>query len=356
MTTQPPVDMQKAREFTQKVVGDLSGTMATAMCIIGDRLGLFKDLAANGTTTSDELAARTGINERYAREWLSAMTCAGYLEYEAAGGRFALPPEHAPVVAQEGGRVFLGGVFQFLPAMLGQLDRVTQAFKHGGGVPQSDYGPSFWDGFERYTTASFENLLMQQWLPAVPEVEAKLKRGALVADVGCGAGRAIIKLAEAFPESRFVGYDIYEPSVATATARAQSAGVADRVRFEQQDIAQGFPVQYDLVTTFDVVHDAVDPGRLLAAIRRALSEGGSYLMVDVNAADNLEDNIGPISTVKLGFSILYCMTTSLAGGGEGLGTMGLPESKVRQFCIEAGFNGVRRAWEDPFRVVFEVKP
>ncbi len=149
MSAQPSMDMKKARAFTQKAVGDLSGTMATVMCIIGDRLGIFKELAANGPATSQELADRTKINERYAREWLAGMAYAGYLDYSSIDDRYTLPVEHAPVVAREEGRVFLGGVYQFLPSMLTQLDQVTEAFRSGGGVSQADYGPSFWEGLAR---------------------------------------------------------------------------------------------------------------------------------------------------------------------------------------------------------------
>ena len=285
MATKPNFDETKGREFTQKVIGDLSGAMATLMCILGDRLNLFKELAANGPATSEELATRAQIDERYAREWLHAMVYAGYLEYESNDGRFTLPPEHAPVVAQEGGRVFLGGLYQFLPAMLGQLDEVTKAFRQGGGVSQAEYGPSFWEGLERYSASAFENLMLQRWIPAVPEVKAKLEAGVSVADIGCGAGRALIKLAQEFPNSNFVGYDIYAPSIATATARAKAANVEGRVRFERQDISSSLPQHYDIITTFDVVHDAADPRGLLRSIRNGLREDGAYLIVDVVAAD-----------------------------------------------------------------------
>src|SRR5205085_12371764 len=173
-------------------------------------------------------------------------------------------------LADELGPQFLGGCYQQLPATVAVLDQLTQAFRQGGGVPQAAYDDRFWDGLERFTAGWFENLLLQQWIPAMPDVQARLDRGAHVADVGCGRGRALIKLAQAYPHSRYVGYDAFVPAIARATANAQAVGVADRVRFERRDVAAGLPKPYDVITTFDVVHDAVDPRGLLRAIRQAL--------------------------------------------------------------------------------------
>ena len=252
--------------------------------------------------------------------------------------------------------MFVGGVYQELPTMLRQLGELTQAFQQGGGIPQASYDTSFWEGLERFTGTWFENLLLQQWIPAVPEVKSRLEGGAVVADVGCGAGRALIKLAQGFPNSRYVGYDVFEPNVSRATANAAAAGVADRVRFEQRDVVGDLPGQFDLITTFDVIHDSVDPVGLLRAIRRALKADGTYLLLDINCSDKLEDNFGPLGALLYGISLMYCMTTSLAGGGEGLGTMGLPPTKVRELCLEAGFSTVNRLpVENPFNIVYEIK-
>ena len=201
--------------------------MATDRSVIGDRLGLFKDLAANGTATSSELADRAGINERYAREWLGGMANAGYVVYDPASGRFTLPPEHAPALAQEGGPFFFGGAHQMLTSFYGVLDQLTEAFRKGGGVPQSAYDDNMWDGMERFTRGWFENLLTQEWIPAMPEVKARLEQGAYLADVGCGRGRALIKLAEHFPNSRYIGYDAFKPTTEWASANAKEAAVED---------------------------------------------------------------------------------------------------------------------------------
>ncbi len=354
---QPDFDQSRQEAFIGKVLGDTSSTMTTVLASIGDRLSLFKDLSVNGASTSSELAARTAIQERYAREWLGGMAAAGYLEYDPATRRFRLPAEHTAALAQEGGPFFFGGIYQMFPAMMGVFDQVTQAFRNGGGVPQSAYAPAFWDGLERFSAGWFENLLLQQWIPAMPEVERKLQRGARVADVGCGRGRAIIKLAEGFPASQFVGYDVFAPAVNQASERARAAGVAERVRFEQLDASKGLPEPYDVITTFDVVHDSVDPLGLLRAIRNGLRPDGRYVCLDSNCSDKLEENVGPLGAMFHGVSVLYCMTTSLAGGGAGLGTLGFHEPKVQELCIAAGFSSVRRVpLENPFNILYEVAP
>jgi 2-polyprenyl-3-methyl-5-hydroxy-6-metoxy-1,4-benzoquinol methylase len=357
MLDQPAFDQAKMEAFVDKVLGDTSAALTTTLAAIGDRLGLFKDLAANGPATSVELATRAGIHERYAREWLGGMASAGYLAYDPANHRFTLPAEHALPLAQEGGPVFFGGVYQMMTAFAGILDRLTEAFRAGGGVPQSAYDNNMWDGLERFTNGWFESLLIQQWIPAMPEVQAKLERGAQVADVGCGRGRALIKLAQAFPQARYIGYDIFGPTIERATANAQAAGVADRVRFEQRDVSKGLPKQYDVITTFDVVHDAIDPVGLLRTIRQGIRADGVYVCLDINCSDKLQENQGPLGAMFHGFSVLYCMTTSLAGGGIGLGTLGFHEPKVRELCAEAGFSNVRRvSLENPFNNLYEVRP
>jgi len=351
------IDPARQEEFVGKVVEQISGTMTTLLGAIGDRLGLFKNLTEQGPATSKELASRTKLNERYLREWLGGMATAGYVAYDASTSRFSLPPEHASVLAQENGPFFIGGIYQMLPAQAGVFDQVVSAFRNGGGVPQSQYNEAMWDGLERFTSTWFENLLLQQWIPAMPDVKAHLERGCDVADVGCGRGRGLIKLAQAFPRSRYVGYDNFGPTVARATANAREAGVSDRVRFEERDVSKGLPAQFEVITTFDVVHDAVDPLQLLQSIRKALRPGGVYVCLDINCSDKLEDNANPLGAMFHGVSVFYCMTTSLANNGAGLGTLGFHEGKVRELCEKAGFTTVRRVpLENPFNNLYEAKP
>jgi hypothetical protein len=221
------LDQNAVNAFAGKVLGDLGGTSATLLAALGDRLGLFKDLDRNGPATSAELAARAGVQERYAREWLGGMAAAGYLEYDPTSRRFTLPPDHAPALAQENGPAFFGAALQVWPFSFALFDRLVDVFRTGGGIPQGDYDPRFWDNVERFTATWFDNYLCQQWIPAMPDVQTKLERGATVCDVGCGRGRALIRLAQAFPRARYVGYDNYAPTIDLASERAKAAGVGD---------------------------------------------------------------------------------------------------------------------------------
>jgi SAM-dependent methyltransferase len=348
--------MATTEEFVGKVFTDTVGLTTTVLAMIGDRLDLFKILAAHGPQTSAELAARANISERYGREWLGGMTSAGYLSYEPATGCFALPAEHVPVLAEEGGPVFLSGVHQELLGTITIVPQLIDSFRTGGGVAAIQYDANLWEGIDRFTASWHKNLLIPVWIEAVPDVKAKLEQGASVADVGCGFGRALIALAQAFPNSRFVGFDSLASAIARANENAIAAGVADRVRFEQRDAANGLPEQYDLITTFDVVHDAVDPAGMLRAIRHALKPDGAYLCLEINCSDKLEENAGPAGTLFHGFSVLLCMTTSLAEGGAGLGTVGLSEPVLRRMAEEAGFREVRRLpIDNPFNILYEVR-
>ena len=349
------VDEARAEEFLGKVVGDFSGAMATLLAAIGDKLGLFAELASGGPATSAELCSRADIDERYAREWLHGMHAAGYLEHDR--GRFALPLEHQPAFAQEGGPMFLCGGMQEFLGVLGVVPQIIEAFRTGGGVPQSAYGEDFWQGLPRFTAGWHENLLVQEWIPAVPEVEARLTAGCRYADVGCGGGLAVVRLAQAFPNSTFVGYDAFEGSLAGARRFAESEGVADRVRFELRDVGTGLDERFDVISTFDVIHDAVDPVGLLKGIRSGLADDGHYLLLDINCSDDPVENQGPLAALFYGFSVTYCMTTSLAHGGRGLGTCGLPPGMATELCREAGFGSVQRLpLENPFNILYDVRP
>lgn len=356
VTTAAEPDSAAVEMFADRIVADAAATTTTALATIGDRLGLWRALAYGEPASAAELAARTSVVERYAQEWCAAMTAAGYLRYEPATRRFTLPPEHAAVLADEHQPAFLGGLQQLTRGMLSALDGVENAFRDGGGVSIDAYGEQFWSGLERLTGVAFDHLLVQEWIPAIPGLDGRLREGALVADVGCGTGRALIRLAQAFPASRFHGFDVHGPAVEHAAAAAEQAGVADRVSFRQLDAIAGLPERYDAVTTFDVVHDSREPRGLVEAIREALSPDGVYLILEIACHDRLEDEAGPIGTLLYGYSLLHCMTTSLAAGGAGLGTCGLPESRLRQVCLEAGFTSLRCVAEDPFDRLYEVRP
>jgi SAM-dependent methyltransferase len=349
------LDDAKVEEFLGKALTDLAGSTTIALCSIGDRLGLFKDLAANGSATSAELAKRTNTNERYVREWLGAMVTAGYLTHDA--GTYSLPPEHALVLAQEGGPMFFGGSYEMVADLPLILNQLADSFRNGGGVPQSAYPPSIWSGMERFTAGWFDNLMVQLFIPSVPELEAALNKGADVADIGCGSGRAIIRLAEAYPNCRFVGYDNFPGQLERAKKAVADAGLTDRIRLELADASKPIPDSFDIISTFDVVHDAADPLGLMKSIRNALRPGGFYICLDINCSDKLEENVGPLGTLFYGFSVLYCMTTALAQGGEGMGTLGLHEKRIRELAAEAGFSSVELApVENPFNNFWVLRP
>jgi 2-polyprenyl-3-methyl-5-hydroxy-6-metoxy-1,4-benzoquinol methylase len=358
MTTTVQPDLADVEAFAGRVTLDTSAWMVTTMAMIGDRLGLWQQFADGRALTAGELAANAGITERYAREWLSSMTAHGYLVHEPdpTGGCFTLPAAAVPVLAAES-PVYFGGLHQALYGLTATLDDIVGAFRHGRGVPMSAYGDDWWRGLERFTAGAFDHLLPQVWIPAMPDVARKLHQGAEVADVGCGRGRALIALARSFPNSRYTGFDLHPESIDAARRTAEAAGVADRVRFACVDAADGLPGRYDVITTFDVIHDAADPTGMLHTIRAALLPGGRYVCADINIGPSLAANAGPLGAYFYGISVLYCLSTSLAQGGAGLGTCGFDEATARRMCAAAGFADLRRVEiGNPFTSLFEVTP
>lgn len=347
------LDEKRLEAFVGKVIGDFGGLLGGYLVALGDRVGLFRALA-QGPATSPELAQRSGLDERYVREWLHGLAAIGYVT-RGPSGTFRLSPEQAFLFAQEGGPCFFGGGVQEIFGAFRRFDDVARAFRDGAGVKPADYPEDFWTGLERFTTTWFENFLVTQWLPKLPEVQRKLEQGCVLADVGCGRGRALVKLAQAFPRSRFVGYDVHAPSLEVARAQAKAAGVEDRVRFEQVDAAKGLPAKADVVTMFDVLHDMARPQEALRAIRQALQPGGALVLLEINCADRPEDNVGPVAALLYGISVAYCMSASLGEGGAGLGTMGASHAVLRDLGARAGFREVRRIdIGNPFNVLYEL--
>jgi 2-polyprenyl-3-methyl-5-hydroxy-6-metoxy-1,4-benzoquinol methylase len=236
------------------------------------------------------------------------------------------------------------------------IDQIAEAFRTGGGVRLADYPDPMFTGIDRFTAGWFDNLLIQQWLPAVPDALTMLERGCRLADVGTGHGKAVVKMAQAFPRSTFVGYDAHGPSVERAAANVRSTGMGDRVHVRHLDVVNGLPEKYDVITTFDVMHDAVDPAGLLRAIREGLAPGGVYLCLEINPAHQLSGEPNPVGALLYGFSVLLCMTTSLAEGGAGLGTLGVDEAKLCELGTAAGFGSVRAVpLENPFNTLYELR-
>ena len=355
MATEVQLDQEKLEAFVERIVLDVGTAMRGGLMYIGDRLGIFAALAESGPVTAAELAQRTGLNERYLREWLGAMATAEYVEHDSEGDTYFLAPEHALPLADEEFPFFSGGLVQMIVPTVTVAPQVAEAFKRGRGVTQDQYLPDMYEAIERLTAPWYKHHLVQTWIPAMPDVREKLEAGGAACDVGCGSGRAPITIAKAFPAAEVYGYDVHAGSIERARANAEAAGVADRVTFTVADGAELPEGQFDLVSTFDVVHDSVDPVGLMASIRQALREDGTYLMLEMNASGEVDENRNPLGKLLYGVSTLYCMTTSLAHGGAGIGAC-MGEEKARALAYAAGFTHFRKLpIEDPFSVLYELK-
>ena len=355
MATEVQLDQEKLEAFLERIVLDVGTAMRGGLMYIGDRLGIFAALAQSGPVTGAELAQRTGLDERYLREWLGAMATAEYLEHESVGDTYLLAPEHALPLADEEFPFFAGGFVQMIVPTVTVAPQVAEAFRTGMGVTQDQYLPDMYEAIERATAPWYKHNLVQTWIPALEGVEAKLEAGGSACDVGCGSGRAPITIAKAFPAAAVQGYDVHAGSIERARANAQAQGVADRVTFTVGDGAALPEGQFDLISTFDVVHDSVDPVGLMSAIRGALREDGTYLMLEMNASGDMEENRNPLGKLLYNVSTLYCMTTSLAHGGAGIGAC-MGEEKARELAYAAGFTHFSRLLiEEPFSVVYELK-
>src|SRR5918912_3849027 len=349
------IDEQRVEAFVERIVLDVGTAMRGGLLYIGDRLGIFKALAESGHVTPAELAERTGLSERYLREWLGSLTTAEYIEHDAEAGTYHLPPEHALPLADEEFPFFTGGFLQMIVPTVSVAPKVAEAFKDGRGVTQDQYLPDMYEAIERGTAPWYKHHLVQEWLPTMPDVVEKLEAGGTACDVGCGGGLAAITIGKAFPNARVTGYDVHDGSIERARASAAAEGLAERVTFEVADGAELPAGRFDLVTTFDVVHDSVDPVGLMSAIRESLREGGTYLMLEMNASHDVEENRNPLGKFLYNVSTLYCMTTSLAHGGAGIGAC-MGEPKARELSYASGFSHFRKLpIEDPFSVLYELK-
>ena len=350
-----PWDQTKANKFLERLLDDIGTATRGALSYIGDKLGIFKALAGAGPVTVEELAEKTGLNARYLREWLGAMATAQYLEYYPDTARYFLPPEHAAPLADEDFPYFAGGFLELIVPTVSMAPKVAEAFRSGKGVPQSEYSPEMFESIERATAPGYKHQLVQKWIPAMPQVKSKLERGGTALDVGCGSGLAAIALARAFPEARVFGFDNHSGSIERARRNAIAAGVQERVQFEVVDGTKLPPNQFDFISTFDVVHDSVDPVGLMTSIRKALTHDGTYLLLEMNASPHVHENVNPLGRLLYSVSTLYCMTTSLAHGGEGIGAV-MGEPKARELANKAGFTHFRKLpIEDPFSLLYELE-
>src|SRR3954467_11892881 len=350
------IDGQKLEQFVFRAVDEVGATLNSALVVMGDKLGLYKALAGAGPLTPDELASRTGVAERYVREWLNAQAAGGYVEYDGAAGTYTLPPEQAVALADETSPAFLPGFFQVALGSVIDSPRVTEVARSGEGVGWHEHNHDVFDGIERFFRPGYNANLVPSWLPALDGVVEKLERGASVADIGCGHGSSTILMAQAFPSSTFVGTDYHEGSIETARQRAKEAGVADRVRFEIASASDHPGGPYDLVTMFDCLHDMGDPVGAARRVRQTLAEDGTWLIVEPRAGDRGEDNLNPVGRAFYGFSTFLCTPASLSQDvGLALGAQAGP-ARIRDVVCGGGFTRFRQAAETPFNLVFEARP
>jgi 2-polyprenyl-3-methyl-5-hydroxy-6-metoxy-1,4-benzoquinol methylase len=350
------VDGEKLMQFVFRAVDEVGATLNAALVVMGDKLGLYRALAAHGPLSAAELANRTGTAERYVREWCNAQAAGGYVQYDPDSGRYHLEPEQAMAFTDSDSPAYLPGFFQLALGSVIDSPEITERARSGEGLGWHEHVHDVHEGCERFFRPGYNAHLVAEWLPALDGVVDKLERGGLVADVGCGHGSSTILMAQAFPHSRFVGSDYHEGSIDTARQRAQEAGVADRVRFEVTPATAYSGGDYDLVTMFDCLHDMGDPVGASRHVLSTLRADGTWMIVEPNAGDRVEDNFNPIGRAYYAFSTLLCTPASLSQDvGLALGAQA-GEARIRDVVQTGGFGRFRRAAETPFNLVFEARP
>lgn len=346
------LDMSKLEPLLGTMVNELGAAANAALVLIGDKLGLFRALAA-GAVTPAELAEKTDTHERYVREWLSAQAASGFVTYEATTGEFSLSPEQAAVFADDDSPVLMTGGFHSLAAVFADEPKLAQAFRTGRGLGWGERCNCLFCGVERFFRPGYKANLVGEWLPSLEGVADKLQRGARVADVGCGHGSSTLLMAQAFPNSQFVGIDFHEASVEHARRHAKNLA---NVRFETARAQDYAGADFDLVTMFDALHDMGDPVGVARHIRKTLNSDGTLMLVEPRAGDSLSDNLNPVGRVYYAFSTSVCVPASL--NQEVAAALGAQagERRIGEVIREAGFTQFRRSAETPFNMVLEARP
>lgn len=349
------IDMKKLDELLGKVVGDIGAAMSAVHVVVGDRLGLYKALA-DGPCTPGELARKTGTNERMVREWLLNQAASGYITYDARSARFAMTPEQAFAFADDASPASMCGAFDITTSVHRDWERLVEAFRTGKGLPWGAHDHCLFCGTEKFFAANYRGNLVDSWIPALEGVRAKLLAGATVADVGCGHGASTIIMGRAFPKSTFVGFDFHEASIECARRKAHAAGVRN-VTFEVGD-STSFPIpaaKYDLVMCFDCLHDMGNPAGCAKQVFRSLKADGTWMVVEPNAADTVEENLNPVARVFSAASAAICVPASLAFDGPALGACAGPKA-LTATIKSGGFRHCRVATNTPFNLVLEARP
>ena len=358
MSTAPQaatVDMNKLNAFIGQFVNDLGASVHAGMVVIGEKLGLYKALAARPMGSS-ELALKTQTDERYLREWLASQAAGGYITYDEKTGKFSLSSEQAFTLANEDSPAYLPGAFELALGSLAAVPRITESFRSGKGMGWHEHQEGVFHGCEKFFRPGYAANLVSTWIPALQDVKAKLEAGARVADVGCGKGASTLLLAKAFPKARFFGFDYHDKSIEAAREYARRDGIADRVTFEVAK-AKEFPGRdYDFVAVFDCLHDMGDPIGAATHVRKSLAKDGTWMIVEPFANDQLKDNLNPVGRVFYSFSTLLCTPCSRSQEvGMCLGAQA-GETRIRDVVTAAGFSRFRRATETAFNIVYEARP
>jgi 2-polyprenyl-3-methyl-5-hydroxy-6-metoxy-1,4-benzoquinol methylase len=350
------INENRLNDLLGRAVIDFGAVSLAPLVLIGEKLGLYRVLATEGPLTSSQLAVRTETSERYVREWLNAQAASGYVNYLADSGRYELTPEQALLFADEDSPAFIIGAFQTALAAGRIADKLTDAFRSGHGIGWHEHDHALFHGIERFFRSGYVGNLVQNWIPALDGVEARLRAGIRVADIGCGYGASTILMAQAYPQSQFIGFDYHIESIAVAKIRAREAGVADRCTFEVAG-AKDFPGRnYDLVTVFDALHDMGDPAGASRHVLSTLAPQGSWMIVEPYAGDRVEENLNPVGRAYYAGSTLICTPCSLAQEvGLALGAQA-GEARMRAVVTGAGFTQFRRATQTPFNLIYEAKP
>lgn len=351
-----PIDESKLHAFMGRAVGDMGAAMHAVLIVLGDRLGLYKAMGDSLPVTPAELAARTGTSERYVREWLNANAASGYVTFDAVTARYTLPPEQALALAVENSPAFLPGAFQIISSCFNDEGKIENAFRTGKGVGWHEHHHDLFHGTERFFRPGYIANLTTSWIPALDGVEAKLRQGARVADIGCGLGSSTILMAKAFPKSEFFGFDYHDGSIEMARSEAKREGVDDRLHFEVAS-AKDYPgKEYDFVACFDCLHDMGDPVGAATYVRSTMKNDGTWMIVEPFAEDATEANYNPVGRMFYSASTLLCVPASISQEvGLALGAQA-GEKRIGEVVQSGGFTRFRRATQTPFNLVFEAKP
>lgn len=347
------INEDRLNELLGKVIGDVAGAMSLFMAYLGDRTGVFTALDGAGRLTLGELAARTGLNEKYLREWLGSVCAAGYVNYHPEDETFSIEPEQALIFTREGQPACLQGFIQGVVSQFEGYEKATETFRSGEGRPWGDHSQCLFCGTDRFFRPGYQANLVDNWIPALAGVEDKLKAGARVADIGCGHGSSTVLMAQAYPNSTIVGIDYHAPSIEEAKKKAADAGV-NNVEFQVAKAQDFAGESYDFACIFDALHDMGDPVGAARHIRETLAPGGTFMLVEPMAGDSMAENMHPLGQIFYAFSCTVCTPNSLSQEvALGLGAQA-GEKRLAEVCKEAGFANVRRAAETPTNMVLEV--